>query len=80
MKENSLYASLLVEDADEAGLIDAWLDERLTDLAHRRVKIPDDIASTGLDEKRLAESKGSYPDFPRSKRKPAFCAGFRTLS
>ena len=22
----------------------------------------------------------AYPDFPRSKRKPAFCAGFRTLS
>ena len=62
MKENSLYASLLVENADEAGLIDAWLDERLTDLAHRRVKIPDDIASTGLDEKRLAESKGSYDE------------------
>ena len=27
-----------------------------------------------------SNATASYPDFPRSKRKPAFCAGFRTLS
>lgn len=62
MKDNTLYASVLAENADEAGLIDAWLDERLTDIEQRRVKMPDGITSTGLDEKRLAESKGAYDD------------------
>ena len=62
MKDNTLYASLLAENADDAGLIDAWLDERSADLERRLENLPDDITSTGLDEKRLAESKGSYDD------------------
>lgn len=62
MKDNTLYASLLAENTDDAGLIGAWLDERSTDLERRRVKLPDDIASTWVDEKRLAESGWSYDD------------------
>lgn len=62
MKENTLYASLLAENAADAGLIDAWLDERAIDLEQRRMVMSADVSSTRLDEKRLAESGGSYDD------------------
>ena len=62
MKDNTLYASLLVENAEDAGLIDAWLDERTTDLDRRQVVMPDDIAASTLDEGRLTESGSSYDE------------------
>ena len=62
MKDNTLYASLLAENTDDVGLIDAWLDERSTNLAQRRMKIPDDISSTMVDEKCLDEFRGTYDD------------------
>ncbi len=52
--KNSLYATLLTGNPHDAGLVDAWLDERIASSAS--VDLPDEITSTRQDNNRLAKA------------------------
>ena len=52
--KNSLYATLLTGNPHDAGLVDAWLDERIASSAS--VDLPDEITSTRQDNRRLAKA------------------------
>lgn len=52
--KNSLYATLLTGNPHDAGLVDAWLDERIASSAS--ADLPSEITSTRQDNGRLANA------------------------
>ena len=57
---NTLYASLLAGTPEDAGLLDAWLDERSADRESCRHELPETIASVRQDNRRLSQASGNY--------------------
>ena len=57
---NTLYASLLAGTPEDAGLLDAWLDERSADRESCRHELPETIASVRQDNRRLSQAAGNY--------------------